>query len=320
MNASLTRSVDDPARLSVTIIGPLTVRRGATSLDAHQLGGPKARQILEILLLRRGSPVSKDLLIDLLWGDSAPKGARATLESYVSVLRKHLQPAGGRFGPLRTATGGYLIDDAAVDLDLARFESLLDSAQRADAAHAHPLVVRALELATGPLLGDELRPAWADEARRRHADAVTTARVLAAASALAIGANDEAITWANQALLDDPLHEGAWTALILALERSGQYAEGLRAFGRCRQILDRELGCEPSPALRAAHARLLEATAEGQGELSYAVSALLVLNDQLVRSAEADFDADVVEARTGDAVRQAGDVLASFLQRAIRAA
>ncbi|WP_306233777.1 AfsR/SARP family transcriptional regulator [Agrococcus beijingensis] len=314
-----TRPVDEPARLSVSMIGPLVVRRDGIALGAH-LGGPKPRQILEILLLRRGAPVSKDVLIELLWGDRAPKEARSTLESYVSVLRRHLQPARGKSGPLRTTTGGYLIDISLVDLDLARFDSLLRCAQRAEPAVAYPLVVEALALATGPLLGDELRPSWAAEERTRHADDVTAARVLAAESALAIGAHADAADWANQALMDDPLHEGAWTALIVALERSGQCAEGLRAYDRCRQRFDSELGCEPSSALRAAHARLLNATAAGQGELSYAVSALLVLNDQLVRSAEPDFDAEPLEARIGEAVRQAGDVLTAFLRRATQAA
>ncbi|MFA4840193.1 MAG: BTAD domain-containing putative transcriptional regulator [Agrococcus sp.] len=313
----LTPPREEPARLSVDIIGPLVVRRDGVVLEAH-LGGPKPRQILAILLLRRGDPVSKDALIDLLWGDKPPKEARATLESYVSVLRRHLQLGRGRSGPLRTTTGGYMID-ASVDLDLARFDALLHSAQHAEAAATHPLVVQALALATGPLLGDEPGPAWVAAERDRHALAVTTARVLAAESAAALGANAEAIDWAHQALLGDPLHEGAWTALILALERSGQCAEGLRAYGRCRQVFDRELGCEPSPALRAAHARLLQATAAGRGDLSHAVSALLVLHDQLVRRDRADAGAEPVEARIGEAVQQAGDVLSSFLRRAIQA-
>lgn len=309
-----TRPSDEPAQLSVNIIGPLVVRRDGVQLSSH-LGGPKPRQIMEILLLRRGMPVSKDVLIDLLWGASAPKEARATLESYVSLLRRHLQPASGRCGPLRTTTGGYMIDGSAVDLDLARFDALLHRARHAEAAVAYPLVVEALALATGPLLGDELGPAWAAQERARHADAVTAARVLAAECAASLGAHAEAIEWASLALLDDSLHEGAWTALILARERSGQCAEGLRAYERCRQILDRELGCEPSPALRAAHVRLLEATAAGCGELSYVVSALLVLNDQLLRGTDADHSG----ARTGDAVQQAGDVLSAFLRRAMAA-
>jgi DNA-binding SARP family transcriptional activator len=312
------RSSDEPARLSVNLIGPLVVRRNGVVLDGR-LGGPKPRQILEILLLRRGVPVSKDVLIDLLWGDEPPKGARATLESYVSLLRRHLQPACGRSGPLRTTTGGYMVDASVVDLDLARFDALLQRAQRSEAAVAHPLVVQALALATGPLLGDELGPAWAAEERDRHAAAVTTARVLAATSAAALGVDAEAIDWANRALVDDELHEGAWTALILALERSGRCAEGLRAYERCRQVLDSELGCEPSPVLRSAHARLLQATAAGRGDLSHAVSALLVLHDQLARSAEARADADPMEARIGASVQEARDVLSSFLRRAMAA-
>ncbi|WP_219816560.1 hypothetical protein [Arthrobacter sp. Y81] len=52
-------------KLDVSIPGPLTIRRGTKTLGAHELGGPKPRQILEILLLHLGAPVSKGRLINL---------------------------------------------------------------------------------------------------------------------------------------------------------------------------------------------------------------------------------------------------------------
>jgi DNA-binding SARP family transcriptional activator len=314
------RPDDTNDRLAVRLIGPLTVRRGAAVIDAHGLGGPKPRQIFEILLLHLGVPVSKDRIIDLLWGAHPPREALTSVESYVSVLRRHLQPGSGRSGPLRTTTGGYVLDAAAVDLDLTRFRALVHQAEGL-AADAYPLLVEALALGMGPLLGDELRPAWAEEERRRHAVAVTHCQTLAAECAVAMGKADDAVHWANLALADDPLNERAWTTLILGLEQSGRHAEGLRAYSECRTVLDRELGCEPSAALRDAHVRLLNATAHGHTELSNAVSALLVLNARLEGGEPTPGLSQRLDPQHAlEAVREAGDVLTSFLRRVLEAA
>lgn len=251
--------------LQISVFGPLTIRRGDTELSANDLGGPKPRQVLEILLLSFGSAVSKTRIMDLLWGGNHPAVALPTLESYVSVLRRHLQPGTGRTGPLRTVTGGYTIDRSLVDLDLDRFESLTNRAQQAAPPAALALLTEALELASQPLLGDELLPAWAEEERALHATRVSLARVLAAESALAVGETGKAIAWGRVATAEDPLNERAWTALILGLERNGESTEALRAFDRCRRIMDKELGCAPGPSLKEAQARLLTSTAAASG-------------------------------------------------------
>lgn len=257
---ALTRS--GTCRLEANIIGPLRIRRGETVLGYGELGGPKPRQILELLLLNLGAPVSKNRLIDILWAGQAPPEALPTLESYVSVLRRHLQPGMGKEGPLRTVTGGYMLDRSLVDLDLDRFDALVRGAESATPQRAIGLLQEALGLASAPLMGDELVPSWAEAERTHHAGRVFHARILAAESALALGRTQLAATWAREAVADDPLSEQAWTALVLGLEKNGQPTEALRAFDQCRRIMDREMGCAPGPVLRSIHARLLEATAD----------------------------------------------------------
>lgn len=247
--------------LQISVFGPLTIRRGETELSANDLGGPKPRHVLEILLLSFGSAVSKTRIMDLLWAGNHPAVAQPTLESYVSVLRRHLQPGSGRAGPVRTVTGGYSMDRSLVDLDLDRFRSLTKSARQVEPRTALELLTEALELASAPLLGDELLPAWAEEERDLHAACVGLARVQAAESALAVGELSKAIAFASTAAKEDPLNERAWTALILGLERNGENTEALRAFDRCRRVMDEELGCAPSSALKEAQARLLTRTA-----------------------------------------------------------
>jgi len=307
------------AHVSVRLFGSLRVRRGDVVLDARHLGGPKPRQILEILLLNLGTPVSKDRLIELLWSGNPPAEAQPTLESYVSVLRRHVQPGAGKTGPLQTANGGYVMERSLVDLDLDLFDTLFRRAQQAAPAEAFPLLCRALELASAPLLGDELLPAWAGEERSLHAARVTAARILAAETAAALHRTDESVGWANLALAGDPLNERAWAALLLGLERAGRYAEGLQSYERCRRAMDRELGCPPGRSLRATHIRLLHATADGDGELSEVLSALLVLHDELCRATvvTADHTPATAAPAVAETLREAGAVVHSFLRRAL---
>lgn len=300
-------------RLSVRVLGSLEVRRGEHVLTAKELGGPRQRQVLEILLLSPGAPVSKHRLLELLWGDSAPAGAMGTLESYVSVLRRHLQPGQATTGPLKTTNGGYLMDASLVEADLHRFDRLLESARCAPAYEAYRLLGQALDIASAPLLENELGCEWAQSQRDVHATRVREARLLAAETALQLGQAPEALAHARAVLGQDPLEERAWTVLVLGLEATDRAVEGLQAYDRCRRLLARELGCAPGPALRSAHRRLLQATAGHEDDLAQAVSALLVLHGHFHDSVPAvDRVPGVPDPR---AHREAAAVLEAFLGR-----
>ena len=102
-------------RVSVDLLGGLCVRAGGVSMGPRELGGAKPRHVLVALLLSRGRPVSKDRLMALLWGGSPPSCATATLEGYVCVLRKRLQPLATARGSLITTMAGcYAIDMSRV--------------------------------------------------------------------------------------------------------------------------------------------------------------------------------------------------------------
>jgi SARP family transcriptional regulator, regulator of embCAB operon len=301
-------------RIVLHLLGSLRIQRGDVMLGAHDLGGIKPRQILEILLLHPGIPISKERIIELVWGQDAPGEAVATLQSYVSVLRRFLQPGGSRNGPLQTVNAGYVIDRSMVESDLDQFDALVRAAEHAPPAAAYPLLCRALELADEPLLGDELTAEWAESERSLHAIRVASLRIQAAETAVELGRPDEAILWAQTALATDQLNERAWTALILAMEQAGRFAEGLQAYERCRRVLQQELGCAPGPVLRDAYTRLLSVTADTEGDLSEALSALLYLHEQLSQAGR-DGAPDASAS-----LRAAGDVLSNFLHKALAAA
>jgi len=79
--------------ISVRLFGTFEIRRNGASLFASDMGGRKPRHILEILLLNLGISVSKSRIIEMLWGSSAGGGTVAPLDSYVSGIRRAIQPA-----------------------------------------------------------------------------------------------------------------------------------------------------------------------------------------------------------------------------------
>src|SRR5262249_16614092 len=81
------------------LLGPIEARSDGNALE---LGGPRQRAVLGLLLLEANRVVSADRLIDGVWGEQAPETAAGTLQSYVSRLRKVLGA-----DVLRSAPPGY---------------------------------------------------------------------------------------------------------------------------------------------------------------------------------------------------------------------
>lgn len=270
----------DAGRISVDLLGGLRVRAGGTTLGPRELGGTKPRHVLLALLLHRGFPVSKDRLVSLLWGGSPPSCAKATLEAYVCVLRKKLQPSQAvRASLITTVAGCYAIDMDRVDLDVVRYERLMSAALHpaASATDALPMLHQAMALAESPLLPEEVDSEWLDDIRRIHLQKVRK-DMIGAAHKVAGLPSGNAERWARLALEGDPLDESAWHALLASMEAGGHHADGLQAYDQCRRLFAAELGCAPGPNLQKLYARLLQGANEDNDELSQLLDAVVRLH------------------------------------------
>lgn len=273
-------SVDLSVDLKVDLLGGLRVRAGDVTMGPRELGGAKPRRVLLALLLHRGSPVSKDRLVSLLWGGSPPSCAKATLEAYVCVLRKKLQPCqSARSSLITTVAGCYAINMDRVDLDLVRYERLMSAALQpaTSATDALPMLDEAMALAESPLLPEEVDSEWLDDVRRIHNQNVRK-NMIAATNKVAGLQSGSAERWARLALEADPLDESAWLALLATKEASGQHADGLQAYDQCRRLFAAELGCAPGPGLQALYVRLLRGANEDNKELSQLLDAVVKLH------------------------------------------
>jgi DNA-binding SARP family transcriptional activator len=266
--------------ISVDLLGGLRVRAGETTMGPRELGGAKPRRILLALLLQRGAPISKDRLVSMLWEGSPPSCARATLEAYICVLRKRLQPSQGvRSSLITTVAGCYAIDMSRVDLDVVRYERLISAALQpaTSATDALPMLHQAMALAEFTLLPEEVNSDWLDDARRIHNQNVHK-HLIAAANKVAGLQCGSAVLWARLALQGDPLNESGWHALLASMEASGQHADGLQAYDQCRRLFAEELGCAPGPGLQKLYVRLLRGANEDNEELSQLLDAVVRLH------------------------------------------
>lgn len=273
--------------LDITLFGTTTVHTTAGAVVGSQLGGIKQRQILELLALAEGAPVTKERLAQLLWGERQPTSAVATLETYVCVLRGRIGAGTRARSPVVTTSAGYRLDLEAVSVDLLECRSLLAMVTTADDAAALALTRRALLLCERPLLASETRAGWADLARDDFHHVLAVACGRASLAALALGDLGGAVELATRARDLEPFNEARTRDLMRALSAGGRRAGALRAFADLRQRLVEELGVGPGPQTRALYVQVLTDDADtGQGAIPSKVEVrglVELLRDTLAR-------------------------------------
>jgi predicted ATPase/DNA-binding SARP family transcriptional activator len=221
------------------------------SLDGEPiaLGGQKRRALLAVLLLDAGRVVSRDRLIDALWGDEPPDTARNTLQVYVSQLRKLLPE-----GVLETAPAGYRLVIEPDSVDLFEFIRLSEEGRTAlgagDPARAADTLRAALGLWRGAPLADLSWEPFAQSEIMRLEELRVAALEERIDADLALGRHGQVVAELERLVGDQPMRERFRAQLMLALYRSGRQADALAVYQRARRTFVDELGIEPSESLR----------------------------------------------------------------------
>ena len=221
------------------ILGPIEVTEGGRLLG---LGGPKQRALLAILLLQANEVVSRDRLIDGIWGEDPPDNPGQTLDTYVSRVRKALGA-----DRIERRGAGYAVRVEPGELDLERFEALAAGGQLAEA----------LEAWRGPALGDLLYEPFAQHEAERLEDLRLDVLEERIEVELEAGAGGELVPELEPLVREHPLRERLLAQLMLALYRAGRQSAALEAYRRARRNLAEELGLEPGPQLQELERRIL---------------------------------------------------------------
>jgi DNA-binding SARP family transcriptional activator len=232
------------------VLGPLKVL--AADGTPIRLGGPRPRALLARLLLARGMVVSLDTLIEDLYGDAAPPSAQSTLLSFVSNLRRAIEPdrsRGERASVLVARPPGYLL--AASEVDAERFTKLVHQAEFLAPREALAALDKALGMWRGSPYEEFSDEPWAvGEVGRLH-ELRLVAVERRAGALLDLGRPQSVIAELTAETVAHPLRERLWCLLALALYRTGRQGDALDMLRRAGQHLADELGLDPGPELRA---------------------------------------------------------------------
>jgi DNA-binding SARP family transcriptional activator/predicted ATPase len=235
------------------LLGPLEVLRDHVPV---RIAAGKQRALLAILLLNANRTVSREQLIDSLWGEDVPDSARKMVQIQVSQLRKALpEPR------LHTRQPGYLLEVREEELDLARFERAVADGRRAlaqgDPENATERLGDALALWRGPALAECSEPFARHEGARLE-ELRLAAVELRIEAELAVGHQQDVVGELETLIAQQPLRERLRSQHMLALYRSGRHAEALASYQTFRRTLSEELGIEPSASLRELERQMLQ--------------------------------------------------------------
>ena len=240
--------------MQFAVLGPLQVSLNGSPVG---LGGPKQRALLAFLLLHANTVVSRDRLIDGLWGECPPPSAAESLDVYLSRLRKLVG-----HDRLSRQAGGYVLHIAPGELDIEQFERLVVDARRAagagDAAGATRELAAGLALWRGPALADLAYEPFAQDEIRRLEEARLAAVEDRIDAELRLGYGAELVPELEQLTGEHPGRERLAAALMLALYRAGRQTDALATYQAVRRRLVEELAVEPGPELRDLEQRILQ--------------------------------------------------------------
>ena len=233
------------------VLGPIEVYSDDTPVH---VGGVKQRSILALLVANHGQVVSVDRIVDEIYGDDAASGARRSVQTIVSMLRRVL-------GDVVVGTGeGYRFDADRSKVDVCRFDdgvahglALVGS----DPRQASSVFDEVLGLWRGDPYGDvDGRGAFHSEIARLGELRFTALEARAEAD-LVCGRHREVLAELEALVAEYPLRERLWGWLMLALYRTGRQADALAAYQQLRTVLGEELGLEPSTELRELEDQIL---------------------------------------------------------------
>ena len=234
---------------------------GAFSVNADDgarpLGGLRQRAVLAALAVHANEVVSIDRLADDVWSGEPPPSAVATLQRYVSHLRKALD---GLPMAIETQGPGYVFTVAPDLIDAWRFERLIDEARALSSTDPQGAIDRideALAYWRGAPLADFAYEEFAQPEVARLEELRLGALEVRNDAAIELGRARDIVPELESLVAQHPLREGFRGQLMRALHASGRRADALRVYSEGRNVLIEELGLDPGAELQRLEREIL---------------------------------------------------------------
>lgn len=244
--AALLAALDREATpvLEIQSLGGFGVLRAGVPVRPAEWQSRKARDLLKLLVARRGQPTHREQLMEALWPDDTGRSG-SRLSVALSTLRAVLDPTKA-FDPdhFVVADGDALrlrLEHARVDVD-----AFLAAAADAVETQAVDRMAAAESMYRGDFLADDPYIDVYVPLRERARSAFLQVVRLLARAHLQADDSDSAARYLLRLLEGDPYDEGAYLDLVQVYQRAGRHGEARRAYhAYCAHM--EEIGVEPAP-------------------------------------------------------------------------
>ena len=248
--------------IRIRLAGRVSIEVGERLFDQADFPGIQGRIAFAYLAAERSRPATRAELIDALWPTDAPPSCESAVHAILSKLRALLARAGfDHAATLVGASGCYELRLPAhtwVDIEVAA-DAIHDAevALRAgDPGRAYGPSAVAHHIARRPFLPGAEGP-WCEAWRTRLRNILLRALECRGEVYLWNREFTLAIDAANELLVLEPLRESAHRLLMRGLAGAGNTAEALNAYERCRRLIARQLGVDPSKQTKSVYEALL---------------------------------------------------------------
>ena len=243
----------DIAAIQVRTLGSFEVVRGGEVISGKDWGRDKTVQLFQFLVTarhRRG--LHKEQIVDRIWEDIDQKAADQNFKVALHGINKVLEPnrksrTEAKYVIRQGLTYQLNIDDIWIDSEaLEQFVALGNQTLSEHPDLAIQAYQEALALHEGIYLPNRLYEDWSSEERERLQ--VLTLGAFVTLGELLIEENPmESIRLTQQALLIDHAWEDAYRVQMQAYIQKGNRPMAIKAFQKCKQVLEEEFGIEPLP-------------------------------------------------------------------------
>ncbi len=251
------------ARLRAYCFGNFELQVDRKRVDKwHSL---KAKSLLKFLLARKNKPVSKDILIELLWPDCAPEEGKNNLKAVIYSLRQTLpgHKADSRVSQLILFSEGQYRINPEVELwvDVSEFEhhwltgrNLEKQGKKEEAIREFRL---AEELYKGDYLEEDRYAEWTLLQREALRDTYLAILNKLASNSFDTADYEGCILYSQKILLKDVCHEEAYRWLMRCYSRLGNPHRARQWHKVCADTLKKELDTVPDGKTTDLYRRLL---------------------------------------------------------------
>lgn len=256
----------------ITLAGNVIVEVDDRRLSTEALG-PRGRVVLAFLVLERHRLVPVGELAEATWGMDLPETWRPALRGILTRLRRFLElPRPDATITLDNRLGCYQLvlppnTEVDVELALAQHEAAKAALEAGDR-----LAALSSARASAGVWSHDFLPgasgAWVEAQQLRLSNLYLASLEIASEAAAASRDWETARVAAEEIIAREPYRESAYVLLMKAVAGAGNVGEAMRAYNRCCEVLDHELGTSPSRSTREAFLALLRKAESQEAEAS----------------------------------------------------